>query len=527
MVTLATDARGNYKARKRLPDDVKDEYARLYGPRLEAKFFAPASTKANVAKQLFNEWLADTEARIDAIRAARKGEGRSLTHRQARALAGEWYDWYVARHPENKTEDWEHVRDTVHDALRAAAGEKRWENSEPDELWQEDEDLRKAIRPVLADAGETAQFLAMKSMALNNEAREPFLDFVYEDLAQALKRLIRMSGGDYSTDTYRERFPKFEAGDTGETPWQLFERWVHERKPKFGSVENWRYVFRAMNDYFKDRSAASIAPVEAQQWVNGLRTEERSARAVHKTWIKASRTIFGWAVKHKHLQHNPFKDVNVTVPKQQSLRETKAFRPDEYRIILNASLRIADTAKPDDAAKRWVPWLCAYTGARPGEMTQLRKQDVRERDGIWTIHITPEAGTVKGGKARTVPLHEHLEAQGFLTFIRDHEDGPLFYKPNPKGGTVADPLQARKPRWAQARQRLADWVRNEGVTDPELRPNHAWRHTFKQIADRSGITERVSDAITGHAPMTEGRAYGAPTVADMAEALKKFPRYKL
>jgi hypothetical protein len=36
----------------------------------------------------------------------------------------------------------------------------------------------------------------------------------------------------------------------------------------------------------------------------------------------------------------------------------------------------------------------------------------------------------------------------------------------------------------------------------------------------------VSDAITGHAPATIGRAYGAPTVEDMAEALKKFPRYK-
>jgi hypothetical protein len=30
------------------------------------------------------------------------------------------------------------------------------------------------------------------------------------------------------------------------------------------------------------------------------------------------------------------------------------------------------------------------------------------------------------------------------------------------------------------------------------------------------ITEKVSDAITGHAPSTEGRKYGAPMVEDMA-----------
>ena len=73
----------------------------------------------------------------------------------------------------------------------------------------------------------------------------------------------------------------------------------------------------------------------------------------------------------------------------------------------------------------------------------------------------------------------------------------------------------------------AEWVREIGVDDAELRPNHAWRHTFKQIADRSGISERVSDAITGHAPLNGARSYGQPTVIDMAEARKRFPQYRL
>jgi hypothetical protein len=41
------------------------------------------------------------------------------------------------------------------------------------------------------------------------------------------------------------------------------------------------------------------------------------------------------------------------------------------------------------------------------------------------------------------------------------------------------------------------------------------------------FTEKVHDAITGHTPATEGRKYGQPSVADMAKALKKFPRFKL
>ena len=128
--------------------------------------------------------------RIATIRAQRNGEGIALTRQQARALAGEWYEWFLARHA-SSDKDWDPARDQVQDAMRKAVGEKRWEENHPDELWEHDEQLRKAVRPVLADVGETAQFLATKALVLNNVARVLFLDFLYWDLAGALKRLIR------------------------------------------------------------------------------------------------------------------------------------------------------------------------------------------------------------------------------------------------------------------------------------------------------------------------------------------------
>ena len=85
MASLTQDSKGNYKSRKRLPDDVREEYGRLYRQRFEAKFFAPASTKPHEAKRLFGEWLSEVEGRIANIRAQQKGEGVSLTREQARA----------------------------------------------------------------------------------------------------------------------------------------------------------------------------------------------------------------------------------------------------------------------------------------------------------------------------------------------------------------------------------------------------------------------------------------------------------
>jgi integrase len=77
----------------------------------------------------------------------------------------------------------------------------------------------------------------------------------------------------------------------------------------------------------------------------------------------------------------------------------------------------------------------------------------------------------------------------------------------------------------KARERLAVWVREQGVTDPGISPNHAWRHLFKTRARRSGIEASIRDAIVGHAPRSTAESYEHVTVEDMADALKRFPGY--
>ena len=63
------------------------------------------------------------------------------------------------------------------------------------------------------------------------------------------------------------------------------------------------------------------------------------------------------------------------------------------------------------------------------------------------------------------------------------------------------------------------------MTDPRVRPNHAWRHTFKTIGRQAGIEDSVLDAICGHAPGSIGADYGEVTVAAKARAFERFPRF--
>ena len=101
MVTAAFLKSGSTKVRKGIPKDVRAEYQRLYGVSREAKLTVPAGTRPHEAKVRISEWTAEVETRIATIRAAQRGEGQSLSQRQAFALAGEWYVWYVGRHEES------------------------------------------------------------------------------------------------------------------------------------------------------------------------------------------------------------------------------------------------------------------------------------------------------------------------------------------------------------------------------------------------------------------------------------------
>jgi integrase len=524
---------GAFSARKVIPKDVRDEYCALFNGGWEDRFYAKAGTSLGEAKRTFNDWLAEIERRISGIRDAAAGNGRSLTHREALALAGEWYQWFIKRYEDDPgdPEGWEELLDDMRQALLecAPAWFREDESLDPGWKWAEDEDVQLHMRPLVADKAETAQFLASRGLALTAEARDRFLDAVADEFSAALQLLVRRANRDYTPDTRPERFPKFapvpQVSSSGPSCFELFEAWIRAANPGTSTVDRWRAVFLDLQSHFADRSAGSITADEAREWKDRLVTEARSAKTVSDIWLVAARTVFGWALRERLIQANPFVGVTVTVPKKRRLRETDAFTPEEATAILKAALAITNTSSRFAAACRWVPWLCAYTGARAGEITQLRGVDVVRREGIDALCLTPEAGTIKTGAIRTIPVHEHLIAQGFLDFVKSRGGGPLFYNPEKAPRASADPTNPGRPRAVKTRERLAAWVRRIGVNDPNVRPNHAWRHTFKQIAERHHISEKVSDEITGHAPLTIGRGYGRPTLVDMATALKKFPRY--
>ncbi|UYQ73977.1 hypothetical protein OF122_09530 [Pelagibacterium flavum] len=532
MPKLSKAPNGDWFARKVIPADVRDAYQAAFGVRQEERFRCPQGTTQGRVKIEFTEWVAEIEGRVAKLRAVVVGERQELTQKQIHALVGRWYDWFVAQYDESplSPEAWESLFERYEDALSAASGNSLGAPEEQEEGF--DARHTALVQARVQELAQLSSFLAIDGTTLSPTTMVSFVSSVANEIGPVAALLRRRAGGDYRPDYHREKFPQPVRENTGTKPtgwnaWEAFEAWVGERKPEAATINRWRSVFANLNEFLEGRDIAIMSDEDAVRWKDQLMSGSRSGRTVNEVWLTAARRVFNWVKDQKKLRVNPFDGVKVAVARSGPTKGK--FQEEDAEIILRATLKPLSARTSDHLklAVRWVPWLCAYTGARSGEMTQLRKQDIQwHRDGFWMLNITPDAGTVKGSMPRTVVLHDHLIEQGFVDFVAQAKPGALFYDPAAfKSSDLVDPLNPPRPPYVIMRQKLADWVRKLGVTDPGVGPNHGWRHTFKRRAARAKIEERIRDAFCGHADMKVGRTYELPDIDELAEAIKEFPRY--
>ena len=270
----------------------------------------------------------------------------------------------------------------------------------------------------------------------------------------------------------------------------LFEDYARASRLAVATVKQWRAVIRHLIGFLGHDNALRVESTNLRKWRDhltgeaGPRGEPRKAKTINDSFLAPVRAMLAWAVDRDLVTGNPAAGVKpLRADKGVVLRE-RSLTKQEQAIILRGTLAepSPNLGRYKAATRRWVPWLCAYTGARVGEITQARSEDVVKVDGVWTLNITPEAGTVKTNRARVVPLHDHLIEQGFLDFVACC-DGPMFYQLRP------DAKPEVRPPYKLAANKLAEWVRELGVTEVP-QPNHSWRHTFKTLSRTVGISRR-------------------------------------
>ena len=297
----------------------------------------------------------------------------------------------------------------------------------------------------------------------------------------------------------------------------LFKSYAKEAQLSPATVKRWTPVFRRLIGHLGHDDAAAVARADIVAWKDALLAGGMKNVTVRDVYLAATKALLQFAVDQGQLPENPAKDVKVRVKKNVKERE-KGFDGEEARTILAATLKPFSELISEEmaAARRWLPWIGAYTGARINELTPLTAADFVKRDGIWMIRI--RGANNKTRTYREVPLHSHLIEQGLLIYAKSRGRRPLFYDPTrSRGGKDSNPHHKK------VAERLAEWVRALGIEG--VAPNHGWRHRFSTVSRFVGMPEDVRNIVQGHAGGKVADDYGETWPLVALREIEKLPRY--
>lgn len=290
---------------------------------------------------------------------------------------------------------------------------------------------------------------------------------------------------------------------------------------------NWARPISDLVGFLGHGDARRITKKDLLNWRDSLILSGKSAKTVSNKYLAAIRAILRWAHENELLPSNEAEAVRQEVPRRSRTRERGYTTPEATKLLCESAIYAPIERKNPanresahiTAAKRWIPWLCAFSGARVSEAAQLRKQDIWQDGDLWVMRLTADAGSLKSGDYRDVPLHAQIIELGFLDFLKGRADAPLFHTAKQHG----DYLKSAQITAA----RVAKWLQDKNLVPEGVQPNHAWRHRFKTQGRELGISDRVIDAIQGHAGRTAGDSYGDVTLKTRIDAIGKFPHYVL
>lgn len=513
----------NWYFRRTIPADIQRILAKLPAAQRPRNWYRThiaislRTADRATAKAKCPEVAATVEAQIKALREGPK----ALSRKQIAALVGDAYRAFASGledDPVLSAKQWRMVAER-HRKLLDPSG-LTFDGDGPA--------LRAVeLEPVFGRLASAV--LARRHIVTDEASRHLLLESLAAEMPHASEKLARNAEGDYSPDTYSARFPALDRGQNaprgGTTLTQLAAAWYEAalaRKVTARNAKRARSVMARFAVWLGHDDASLVTRADVANWADARVKGGTAASTINKVDTAALRAIFEWGAERGLVSSNPLaKNVRVHSRGRAVIRD-KFFSAEEVSAILRAALAAQPGQRESEktaAARRWVPFLCAYSGARVAEMIQLRKQDLRKEAGAWIARLTPEAGGIKTNEFRDVPLHEHLVALGFLDFANGAGDDHLFCSPN-SAGDISGSAEG-------VYNRLREFVRGE-VSDPNVAPNHAWRSTFKTAGVENHIPEVTLDAICGHGSSSVGRKdYTRVTLKARIEAIKKFPRYSL
>ncbi|EPY01623.1 site-specific integrase [Magnetospirillum fulvum] len=244
-------------------------------------------------------------------------------------------------------------------------------------------------------------------------------------------------------------------------------------------------------------------------------------------------SLWTWAADHyDECPPNPFKGLKVKMKGRNVREERDPFTLDELKAIFRAPVYTGcksvrewtspGSLIPRDTGMFWVPLIGLFTGARSGEIIQLRVEEVRTEHGVLFFDINDD-GEDKRLKTphskRNTPVHPVLIQLGLLDHValRKRQGEQRLFPEMKMGadGYYSSPYSKHFRRFLEA-------------VKVKHRKNafHSFRHSFEDACRNSDISKEIMDALQGHGEEGMSGRYGRGFfLKKLAEAMARL-RYE-
>jgi integrase len=389
-----------------------------------------------------------------------------------------------------------------------------------------------------------------------SDGYQAFVESIADASIDALSVFNRRAAGELDAEPrsklVREALNReANSAPAGETLLELFERYaaqrLAEKRKRPDTINQDRKVVENFAGFIgKDRKVSTITNVDVRDWIDTLamlppnfrkmlayqkldmREAARKAQAAgvkgpsHNTLNKYLSTVsplFKWLTKRNYYSGaNPCDGLFYDIPKGNNPRPP--FSTEQLNAILSSPLftgfqrdgkeHLPGNCQADDW-RYWIPLVAMFTGARIGEIAQLRVEDVRKERGVWFIHIRAdeETGqTTKSGHSRYAPVHSKLEGLGFLDFHKRQAEraervgGASMFpelEPNERGQISGKPSRF----WREYLEAIGLKDGRDGFGA------HSFRHTMAdRLRDEAEMLDDQIEVALGHNQKTTTSGYG-------------------
>ena len=241
---------------------------------------------------------------------------------------------------------------------------------------------------------------------------------------------------------------------------------------------------------FVGRDVREVAPAHIIAWRDELLSKFKPATVAQK--LSIIRSFYTYLNLAGYCDRNPADPRLVSPPLAEDESRARALSAKEVNYLL---------AGPDQntpaGARDFAILLCLLRlGMRRAELCRLKKSDIGQQKGKWTLRIK-----VKGGRERTIPLpadlkqaiDHYLQLDGERrSLVHSDGDDAFIFQPliNNRTGLFARPLDP-----SMVYRIVRRWAEYGGIG--RSKP-HDMRHTAVTTALDLGASYREVQAMTGH-----------------------------